>query len=129
MVPSEVGGTHPVLLEAMCAGNCVVVNDHEPNLEVLGDAGLSYPGAEGAAGLRRALQTLLDHPRAHRRAARGRAGRARELYTLGRRDPTPTSDLIRAVIGRTAGVTKRRVAHSPPLIVKPKLPKYNRGRY
>ncbi len=62
VVPSEVGGTHPVLLEAMCAGNCVVVNDHEPNLEVLGDAGLSYPGAEGAAGLRRALQTLLDHP-------------------------------------------------------------------
>jgi glycosyltransferase involved in cell wall biosynthesis len=62
VVPSEVGGTHPVLLEAICAGNCVVVNDHEPNLEVLGDAGLSYRGAEGAAGLRRALQGLIDHP-------------------------------------------------------------------
>jgi glycosyltransferase involved in cell wall biosynthesis len=62
VVPSEVGGTHPVLLEALYAGNCVVVNDHEPNLEVLGEAGVSYPGAEGAAGLRRALQSLLDHP-------------------------------------------------------------------
>ena len=62
VVPSEAGGSHPVLLEAICAGNCVVVNDHEPNLEVLGDAGLSYPGAEGAAGLRRTLQGLIDDP-------------------------------------------------------------------
>ncbi len=62
VVPSEVGGSHPVLLEAICAGNCVVVNDHEPNLEVLGDAGLSYPGAEGAAGLRHTLRGLLDDP-------------------------------------------------------------------
>ena len=62
VVPSEVGGSHPVLLEAICAGNCVVVNDHEPNLEVLGDAGLSYPGAQGAAGLRRTLQGLIDDP-------------------------------------------------------------------
>ena len=62
VVPSEVGGSHPVLLEAICAGNCVVVNDHEPNLEVLGDAGLSYPSSEGAAGLRRVLQELIDHP-------------------------------------------------------------------
>ena len=80
VVPSEVGGTHPVLLEAMCAGNCVVVNDHEPNLEVLGDAGLSYPGAEGAAGLRRALQTLLDHPARIVELRAAAAGRARELY-------------------------------------------------
>jgi len=62
VLPSEVGGTHPVLLEAMSAGNCVVVNDHEPNLEVLGEAGLSYRGAEGAAGLRRVLRALLDDP-------------------------------------------------------------------
>ncbi len=51
-----------MLVEAICAGNCVVVNDHAPNLEVLGDAGLSYPGAEGAAGLRRTLQGLIDDP-------------------------------------------------------------------
>ena len=28
--PTEVGGTHPVILEAMAAGNCVLVNDHAP---------------------------------------------------------------------------------------------------
>ena len=81
VVPSEVGGSHPVLLEAICAGNCVVVNDHEPNLEVLGDAGLSYPGAEGAAGLRRTLQGLIDDPQRIVAAARGRAERARCLHS------------------------------------------------
>ncbi len=81
VVPSEVGGTHPVLLEAMCAGNCVVVNDHEPNLEVLGDAGLSYPAAEGAAGLRRALQTLLDHPERIAALRKAAASRAQAVYT------------------------------------------------
>jgi glycosyltransferase involved in cell wall biosynthesis len=81
VVPSEVGGTHPVLLEAMCAGNCVVVNDHEPNLEVLGDAGLSYPAADGAAGLRRALQTLLDHPERIAELRAAAADRAQALYT------------------------------------------------
>ncbi len=80
VVASEAGGTHPVLLEAMCAGNCVVVNDHEPNLEVLGDAGLSYPGAEGAAGLRRALRALLDHPERIAELRAAAAGRAQALY-------------------------------------------------
>jgi hypothetical protein len=34
-----VGGTPPVILEALAAGNCVVANDHAPNLETVGDAG------------------------------------------------------------------------------------------
>jgi Glycosyltransferase len=81
VVPSEVGGSHPVLLEAICAGNCVVVNDHEPNLEVLGDAGLSYPGAEGAAGLRRALQGLIDHPQRIVELRAAALERARSLHS------------------------------------------------
>jgi glycosyltransferase involved in cell wall biosynthesis len=48
---SEVGGTHPALLEAMAFGNVVVVNDTRENLETVGDAGLSYHGIEGAANL------------------------------------------------------------------------------
>jgi glycosyltransferase involved in cell wall biosynthesis len=64
---TEVGGTHPVLLEAMAAGNCVVVNDTPANLEVIGDAGIPYRGADGAAGLRAVLQTLLaDEPTVER---------------------------------------------------------------
>jgi glycosyltransferase involved in cell wall biosynthesis len=77
-VPTEVGGTHPVLLEAMSAGSCIVVNDHAPNLETLAEAGASYPGKEGAPGLRRALAALLADPAqmdAYRAAAAERAGR------------------------------------------------------
>ena len=59
---SQVGGTHPALLEAMAFGSCVVVNDTEENLETIGDAGLSYEGARGADALREVLQHLLDHP-------------------------------------------------------------------
>ena len=75
-VPTEVGGTHPVLLEAMAAGACIVVNDHAPNLETIGDAGVSYRGKEGAASLRRVLGELLADPAAmesYRTAAARRA--------------------------------------------------------
>jgi glycosyltransferase involved in cell wall biosynthesis len=59
---SEVGGTHPALLEAMAAGSCVVVNDTPENLETVGDVGFSYPGEMGAAGLRTVLERLLKDP-------------------------------------------------------------------
>ena len=55
-----------------------MVNDHAPNLETLGDAGVSYPGKEGAPGLRRALEALLADPaqmERYRAAAAERAGR------------------------------------------------------
>jgi glycosyltransferase involved in cell wall biosynthesis len=59
---SEVGGTHPALLEAMGYGNCVVVNDTEENLETIGEAGFSYRGSEGAASLAKVLQELIQEP-------------------------------------------------------------------
>jgi glycosyltransferase involved in cell wall biosynthesis len=60
VLPDEVGGTHPALVEAMGFGNCVLVNDRPSNLEVIADAGFSYCGKEGFQDLRRQLQTLLD---------------------------------------------------------------------
>ncbi len=39
---TEVGGTHPALIEAMGAGCLALVNDTPENREVLGDAGLVY---------------------------------------------------------------------------------------
>lgn len=60
---SEVGGTHPVLVEAMAAGNCVIVNDMPANLEVVGDAGIPYCGARGAAGLMEVLEPLIKDER------------------------------------------------------------------
>jgi glycosyltransferase involved in cell wall biosynthesis len=60
VLPDEVGGTHPALVEAMGYGNCVLVNDTPSNLEVIADAGLHYSGAEGDLDLYRQMQRLLD---------------------------------------------------------------------
>jgi glycosyltransferase involved in cell wall biosynthesis len=60
--PTEVGGTHPVILEAMAAGNCVLVNDHRPNAETVGDAGIYFSGAGGVDDLTRQLGRLLASP-------------------------------------------------------------------
>jgi glycosyltransferase involved in cell wall biosynthesis len=60
--PTEVGGTHPVILEALAAGNCVLANDHRPNAETLGDAGVYFSGAAGVPDLARQLELLLDQP-------------------------------------------------------------------
>jgi glycosyltransferase involved in cell wall biosynthesis len=42
---TEVGGTHPALIEAMGFGNCVLSLDTPENVEVLGDAGILYSDA------------------------------------------------------------------------------------
>ena len=81
VAPTEVGSTHPVITEAMAAGNCVVVNDYEPNLETIGEAGLSYPGSEGAAGLRRVLEEVLRDPDTIARYGELARERARTLYS------------------------------------------------
>jgi glycosyltransferase involved in cell wall biosynthesis len=70
---TEVGGTHPALVEAMGRGNAIVANDVPEHRETLGDAGLYYRGAEA---LTAQLQRLLDTPaecEALRRASRERA--------------------------------------------------------
>lgn len=42
---TEVGGTHPALIEAMGAGNCVIAKDTAENREVLADTGLFFRDA------------------------------------------------------------------------------------
>ena len=78
---SEVGGTHPALLEAMAAGCCVVVNDTPENLETVADAGFSYDGAMGAASLRSVLKGLLKDPALVVAQARRGLDRARRHYS------------------------------------------------
>jgi glycosyltransferase involved in cell wall biosynthesis len=39
---TEVGGTHPALIEAMGSGNCVIAKDTPENREVLADSGLFF---------------------------------------------------------------------------------------
>lgn len=78
VLPDEVGGTHPSLVEAMGFGNCVLVNDTASNLEAIADAGFSYSGAEGDRDLERQLDKLLKEPslvQEYRRKARNHAQR------------------------------------------------------
>lgn len=62
VLPDEVGGTHPSLVEAMGFGNCVLVNNTPSNLEVIGEAGLSYVGMQGGEDLQKKLQWLVENP-------------------------------------------------------------------
>ncbi len=74
--PTEVGGTHPVILEALAAGNCVLVNDYRPNAETVGDAGVYFSGAEGVPDIARQLERLIAAPELvddYRRLAKARA--------------------------------------------------------
>jgi glycosyltransferase involved in cell wall biosynthesis len=58
---TEVGGTHPALVESMSYGNCVVVNGTPENLEVIAEAGLSFPKNDFEA-LTLRLKELLTNP-------------------------------------------------------------------
>ena len=80
-IPTEVGGTHPVILDAMGAGACVVVNDHPPNLESIGDAGLSFSGSGGSGDLGRTLRRLLDSPQLVAELGRKAQARIRSEYS------------------------------------------------
>ena len=60
--PTEVGGTHPVIVEAMAAGAPLIVSDHAPNLEVVGDAADTFSLAAGATSLAAVLRRLIDDP-------------------------------------------------------------------
>ncbi|WP_320670229.1 glycosyltransferase [Patulibacter defluvii] len=62
VMPTEVGGTHPVILEALASGAAVLVNDHAPNVETIGGAGATFSGGEGAPALARELEALLRDP-------------------------------------------------------------------
>ncbi len=56
---TEVGGTHPALLEAMGAGNCVLAKDTPEHREVLDSTGLYF---DDAPGLTQLLQQVLAKP-------------------------------------------------------------------
>lgn len=72
---TEVGGTHPALVEAMGFGNCVLVNDVPENREVVGDAGLFFRATqtETLASLVRRVVTDPALVREYRSLASDRA--------------------------------------------------------
>jgi glycosyltransferase involved in cell wall biosynthesis len=76
---TEVGGTHPALVEAMGYGNCLVVNDTPENREVAGDAAL-YFRADLPSTLTQALETVRRRPDEARSRGAEAAARARRLF-------------------------------------------------
>jgi glycosyltransferase involved in cell wall biosynthesis len=92
---TEVGGTHPALVEAMGFGNAIVANDVPEHRETLGDAGRYYRGPESLA---RELQALLDDPDGARALGRRAQARAAELYGWDR-----VTDAYEAWLGGLVG--------------------------
>lgn len=58
---TEVGGTHPALVEGMGYGNCVLANDVPEHREVLGETGVYFSRSDDD-DLAYKLQKLLDEP-------------------------------------------------------------------
>ncbi|MFN7973760.1 MAG: DUF1972 domain-containing protein [Acidobacteriota bacterium] len=77
---TEVGGTHPALVEAMGYGNAVLCHRNEENEEVLGDAGLYFDAADPAT-LTRELGRLQDDETLWRSLRERARRRARERYS------------------------------------------------
>lgn len=74
---TEVGGTHPALVEAMGFGNTILANDVPEHRETLAEAGRYYRGPEALA---RELQAILDDPDAARDLGRQAHERAAAIY-------------------------------------------------
>ncbi|RIL08330.1 MAG: glycosyl transferase family 1, partial [Proteobacteria bacterium] len=59
---TEVGGTHPALVEGMAYGNCIIANATPEHAEVLGGAGVYYWRNDFEC-LSRRIAYLLEHPK------------------------------------------------------------------
>lgn len=75
---TEVGGTHPALLEAMGYGNAVIALDTAEHREVLGEAGRYYRETDELATL---IRDLLADPVERSRLADAAQDRVRELFS------------------------------------------------
>lgn len=84
VLPAGIDGTRPVLLDQMAFGNCVVVRDTPANMEVIGDAGLSFSDADDVDSLAAVIRRL-DADQTEVEAMRGRAlARVAERYSWDR---------------------------------------------
>jgi glycosyltransferase involved in cell wall biosynthesis len=77
---TEVGGTHPALIEAMGQGNLIIANDTPENAEVLGKAGLFYR-KNSVDNLAQCLQAVEDYPEKYTDLKTAALERARSLYS------------------------------------------------
>lgn len=80
---TEVGGTHPALLEGMGFGNCVLANDVPEHREVLKDAGVFFT-IKNDDTLREKMQYLTDNPDVVEEYRKKVLVRIKETYTWDR---------------------------------------------
>jgi len=76
---TEVGGTHPALVEAMGYGNCCLVHDTPENRETAGEAAI-YFRSEDPASLTAAYERVLANAEEAARLRLAAAERARALF-------------------------------------------------
>ncbi len=80
VLPSHIEGLSLSLLEAMSFGKALLVSDIAENLEVIGDAGATFPVGD-VDGLAAALEKLLAAPCRLRELETRAAARARDLHS------------------------------------------------
>jgi glycosyltransferase involved in cell wall biosynthesis len=102
---TEVGGTHPALLEAMGYGNCVLTLDTPENLEAVGDAAIPYADAKD---LESKLQRVLRDGAIVSTYRRRAQDRVRELY-----DWDYVVDRYEDLFARMAGLPAPRATEAP----------------
>ena len=105
---TEVGGTHPALLEAMGFGNCVLTLAAPENIEAIGDAGIAYADEKDLAEkLQRVLRdgSLVQ---SYRNRAQARVREAYEWdYVVDQYE-----DLFASMAGLPLPSEKRRAVES-----------------
>ncbi|MFQ5772053.1 MAG: DUF1972 domain-containing protein [bacterium] len=77
---TEVGGTHPALLEGMGHGNCVLANDVPEHREVLGEAGF-YFNTNQNGDLTTKMEHLLNKPEIVEDYGKKALSRIQKYYT------------------------------------------------
>lgn len=102
---TEVGGTHPALVEAMGFGNAIVANDVPEHRETLGDAGLYYRDARQLA---EALDAVLGDPEMSASLRDRAQRRARDTYSWD-----AISAEYAAWFAGLAGIRREDVGHTP----------------
>ncbi len=95
---TEVGGTHPALVEAMGYENCILVNETPENREVVGEAGLWFRAAEPET-LAERMDWVRGHPEEARALGRAAGERAARLFSW-ERVADQYADLLRRLAGR-----------------------------
>ncbi len=94
---TEVGGTHPAMIEAMASGGCVLAHDTPENREVGGDS-VGYFGLRPSETLSGMLQESIESPELRQAMRVAARERARDRYGW-----TDVTDAYETLFGAIAG--------------------------